>query len=104
VVRGGGVVILLVYKRIRHLVVFLATLAVTDWVVTVVLFVSLPPPTVPALVPTTNYLFPSKPVSALAITLFSAVFVLFPPGRPRRWARVGSSAVLVVVILAGLCL
>jgi hypothetical protein len=104
VLRGAVVVILLVYKRIRHLVVFLATLAVTDWVVTVVLFVSLPPPTVPALVPTTTYSFPSKPVSALAITLFSAVFVLFPPGRPRRWARVGSSAVLVVVILAGLYL
>jgi hypothetical protein len=104
VLRGAVAVVLLLYKRIRHLVVFLTTLVVTDWVVTTALFVELPRPAVQPLVTTTTYTFPSRPVSALAITLFSACFVLFPAGKPRRWARVGAWVVVGVVILAALYL
>jgi tRNA A-37 threonylcarbamoyl transferase component Bud32 len=104
ILRGAVVVVLLAYRRIRHLIVFLVTLVVTDWVVTSVLFVSLPPPSVQAAVPTSTYSFPSKPVSALAITLFSATFVVFPRGRPRLWARVGSTTLLTLVVLGGLYL
>jgi len=44
------VLVLVLYRRFRHLVVFLATLAVTDWVAARVLFVELPRPGVPVLV------------------------------------------------------
>src|SRR5262249_9112203 len=98
------VVVLIVYGRIRHLVVFLGTLVATDWVVTRALFVPMARPSVPALVTTTSYSFPSRSVSALAITLCSAAFVLFPAGGPGRPARIGAGVVLAVVILSGLYL
>jgi hypothetical protein len=47
--RIATVLVLVLYRRFRHLVVFLATLAVTDWVVARVLFVELPRPGVPVL-------------------------------------------------------
>ena len=65
--RLGTVVVLVVYRRFRHLVVFLATLVVTDWLVVRVLAVQLPWPTVPALMAAAAYAFPSKAISALAL-------------------------------------
>jgi hypothetical protein len=59
-VRGATVVVLVVYRRFRHLVVFLATLVVTDWVVARLLFVELPGPGVPVLVEQGSYAFPSR--------------------------------------------
>ncbi len=103
VLRVACVAVLLVVGRIRHLVVFLGTLVVTDWVVSRPLFVPLPKPPVPSLV-TATYTFPSRPVSALAITTFSACFVLAPAGRARRIALWISAVVVALVILAGLYL
>jgi tRNA A-37 threonylcarbamoyl transferase component Bud32 len=103
-VRGVAVVILIVYRRFRHLVVFLLTLVVTDWVVARALFVKLPSPDVTPLIPTEVYSFPSKPVSALAITLFTAAFSVFPRGQPRRLARWTFGIALALVILSGLYL
>ncbi len=102
--RGVAVVVLVVYRRFRHLVVFLATLVVTDWVVARALFVELPSPDVSPLVPTEVYSFPSKPVSALAITLFTAAFCLFPKGRARRVALWTFGIALGLVVLSGLYL
>jgi hypothetical protein len=104
ILRGAVVVVLLATRRFRHLVVFLGTLVLTDWLVSRILFASMPRPSTPALVETTTYSFPSRPVSALAITLCSAAFVLFPAGRPRRAARVACGVVLGVVWLAGVYL
>jgi hypothetical protein len=102
--RWGIVVVLVVYRRFRHLVVFLATLVVTDWVVVRLLFVELPRPTVPVLVDADTYAFPSKSISALAITLYAATFVLLPRGRGRNRLRAGIVAGLVLVVLAELYL
>ncbi|HEY2959873.1 MAG TPA: hypothetical protein VGM21_16955 [Actinomycetota bacterium] len=102
--RLATVVVLVAYRRFRHLVVFLATLAVTDWVVVRPLFVELPRPTVPALVDTDEYAFPSRAVTALAVTLFAMAYVLLPRGRSRRRVQAGSVAVLALVILAALYL
>jgi membrane-associated phospholipid phosphatase len=104
IMRGVVVVVLLAFRRIRHLVVFLGTLVATDWVVSRALFVPLQKPPVAAAVTTTTYTFPSRPVSALAITLFSACFVLAPAGRARHVARWVAAAVVALVILAGLYL
>jgi hypothetical protein len=80
-------------------VVFLATLVVTDWVVVRLLFVELPRPTVPVLVNVDGYAFPSRAISALAITLHAMTFVLVPRGRGRNRLRAGFTAGLVVVVV-----
>jgi len=102
--RWGVAVVLVVYRRFRHLVVFLATLVVTDWVVVRLLFVELPRPTVPVLVDADAYAFPSKSISALAITLYATTFVLMPRGRGRKRLRGGFTAGLALVVLAELYL
>jgi hypothetical protein len=102
--RSATVVVLVVYRRFRHLVVFLATLVVTDWVVARLLFVELPRPDVPVLVEVRSYTFPSRPVAALAITLFAMTFVLVARGRGRNRLRAGLSAAVVLAVLAELYL
>jgi hypothetical protein len=100
--RLATVVVLVVYRRFRHLVVFLATLVATDWIVVRLLVVELPRPEVPALVEVDAYAFPSKAISTLAITLFAMAFVLLPKGSARNRLRAGSVAVLALVVLAEL--
>jgi hypothetical protein len=102
--RLGTVLVLVLYRRFRHLVVFLATLVVTDWVVVRLLFVELPRPDVPVLVDADAYAFPSKSIAALAITLYAMTFVLLPRGRGRNRLRAGFTAALVLVALAELYL
>jgi hypothetical protein len=97
--RIATVLVLVLYRRFRHLVVFLATLVVTDWVVVRLLFVELPRPTVPVLVDVDGYAFPSRAISALAITLHAMTFVLVPRGRGRNRLRAGFTAGLVVVVV-----
>ena len=104
VLRVATVVVLVVYGRFRHLVVFLVTLVVTDWVVVRLLFVELPAPSVPVLADSGAYAFPSKSISALAITLYAMPFVLAPRGRARNRLRAGVAAALVLVVLAELYL
>ena len=102
VLRIGTVLVLVLYRRFRHLVVFLVTLVVTDWVVVRLLFVELPSPTVPVLVDVDGYAFPSKAIAALAITLYAMTFVLVPRGTGRNRLRAGFTAGLVLVVLAEL--
>jgi membrane-associated phospholipid phosphatase len=66
--------------------------------------VELPRPTVPVLVDADTCAFPSRPMSALAITLYVAGFVLLPRGRGRNRLRAGIVAGLVLVGLAELYL
>jgi hypothetical protein len=102
--RWGIALVLVAYRRFRHLVVFLATLVVTDWVVARLLFVELPRPTVPVLVDADVYAFPSRSISALAITLYAMTFVLVARGRGRNRLRAGFTAGLALVVLADLYL
>ena len=102
--RLATVLVLVVYRRFRHLTVFLATLVVTDWVVVRLLFVELPRPDMPVLVDQASYAFPSRGISALAITLFAMTFVLVPRGRGRDRLRAALAIVLALVVLAQLYL
>ena len=68
VLRWGTVLALAVLGRFRHLVVFLATFVVTDWVVARALHVTLEPPDVTVLAEAGTYAFPSLSLAALAIT------------------------------------
>jgi hypothetical protein len=102
--RIATVVVLVVYRRFRQLVVFLATLVVTDWLVVRLLAVELPRPTVPVLVEVDAYAFPSKAISTLAITMAAMSFVLVGRGRLRNWLRAGFTVALALVVLAELYL
>jgi len=102
--RWATALVLVVYRRFRHLVVFLATLVVTDWVVVRLLFVELPRPDVPALAGEGVYAFPSKSISTLAITLFAMLYVLVPRGRDRNRLRAAVVVVLGLVVVADLYL
>ena len=102
--RVGTVVVLILFKRWRHMVVFLATFVITDWVALRALFVERPAPDVAVLVQGATPAFPSPPVTALAITLFSMVFTLARVGRPRSRLRAGAVVVLALVVAAELYL
>jgi hypothetical protein len=102
--RLGTVLVLVVYRRFRHLVVLLAVFVASDWAVVRLLFVELPRPEVPVPVEVDGYAFPSKSIAALAITLYAMVFVLLPRGRGRNRLRAGFSGLLVLVVLADLLL
>jgi tRNA A-37 threonylcarbamoyl transferase component Bud32/membrane-associated phospholipid phosphatase len=95
------VVPLLVFRRVRHLVVFVVALAVASQL-TVVLSAMLkrPRPFGVVIDGTWNgYALPSVQVAILAASLVSALYVLVPEG---RWRQVGKWAVTAIVVLAGL--
>jgi tRNA A-37 threonylcarbamoyl transferase component Bud32 len=85
--RWGTIAVLALYRRWRQLIVFLVTFVVSDWVVQNLLSVER---SVPAgLEPLTGratFWFPSRPVSALAVTIAGMAIVLVPAGARRRSA------------------
>jgi tRNA A-37 threonylcarbamoyl transferase component Bud32 len=93
--RLATLVVLAAYRRWRHLVVFLATLVMTDWIV---LRLGVERPTPEGVQPLSDHApfwFPSRPVVALAVTLVAMGFVLVPAGVRRRavvWIAVAVSA------------
>lgn len=106
-IRWGAIVVLAVYRRWRHLLVFLTTFVVTDWVVLRLLGVEREPPAgVEPLTDRVAYWFPSRPVAALSVTLAGLALVLVPAGGRRRavlWASLVVSVVYAsarVVLLA----
>src|SRR5688572_11706985 len=103
VLRWGTVVALAVLGRFRHLVVFLATFVVTDWVVARALHVALEPPDVTVLADAGTYAFPSRSIAALAITLVGISLVLVPRGA-RRTASWLVHGTLLLVFAAELIL
>ena len=104
VLRWGTVAALAVLGRFRHLVVFLATFVVTDWVVARALHVALEPPDATVLAEAGTYAFPSLSIAALAITLIGISLVLVPRGAARRIAAWVVHGALLAVVLAELIL
>ena len=104
VLRWGTVVALAALGRFRHLVVFLATFVVTDWVVARALHVALEPPDVPVLAEAGTYAFPSLSIAALAITLIGISLVLVPRGAARRTVSWLVHGTLLAVLIAELIL
>jgi tRNA A-37 threonylcarbamoyl transferase component Bud32 len=102
--RWGTVFALAVLGRFRHLVVFLSTFVVTDWVVARALHVALDPPDVPVLAEAGTYAFPSLSIAAIAITLVGISLVLVPRGAARRTATWLVHGALLAVVLAELIL
>jgi tRNA A-37 threonylcarbamoyl transferase component Bud32 len=102
--RLGTVLVLAVVRRFRHLVVFLATIVVTDWLVVNLLSVPLPAPDVPVLADPGTFAFPSRSIAAVAVTLTAIVAVLVPAGRARFPMRILAHALIALVVLVELYL
>ena len=98
------VLVLAFVGRFRHVVVFLATIVVTDWLVVNLLSVPLPAPDVPVLAANGTFAFPSRSIAAVAVTLTAIVAVLVPAGRARAAARVIAHVVIALVVLVELYL
>ncbi|HEX6844141.1 MAG TPA: hypothetical protein VF235_03400, partial [Actinomycetota bacterium] len=96
------VVALLVWRRWRHLLVFLVTVVVVSTVsVGLQLVIGRPRPTgVVFLFDWHGFSFPDVPVTALACALAGGVYGLVPGGRRRFRAQVGLGALLVAVGVA----
>ena len=104
IIRVVVLVIAALFKRWRHLVTILALYVVVDFLDTILAVQRPDPEGVTVLSTNATTVFPSFPVAALSVTLFGAVMVLAPSGRPRRLARAGASVVMGLVVLARLLL
>jgi membrane-associated phospholipid phosphatase len=95
------VVPLLVFRRIRHLVVYVVALAVVSQLAVVLAAVLKRPRPFGVVIDGTwnGYALPSVSVAILAASLVSVLYVLVPEG---RWRQVGKWAATAIVALAGL--
>jgi tRNA A-37 threonylcarbamoyl transferase component Bud32/membrane-associated phospholipid phosphatase len=95
------VIPLLIFKRFRHLVVYVVALAVTSHVAVVLSVVLKRPRPFGAVIDGSwnGYALPSIQIAVLAASLVSALYVLVPEG---RWRQAGKWAATAIVALAGL--
>jgi tRNA A-37 threonylcarbamoyl transferase component Bud32/membrane-associated phospholipid phosphatase len=95
------VVPLLVFKRIRHLVVYVVALAVTTQVALLLSAVLKRPRPFGVVIDGSwnGYALPSIHVAVLAASLVSVLYVLVPEG---RWRQAGKWAATAIVAVAGL--
>jgi membrane-associated phospholipid phosphatase len=95
------VVPLLVFKRIRHLVVYVVALALTEHLAIVLSIVLKRPRPFGVVIDGTwnGYALPSIHIAVLAASLVSILYVLVPEG---RWRQAGKWAATAVVAVAGL--
>jgi tRNA A-37 threonylcarbamoyl transferase component Bud32/membrane-associated phospholipid phosphatase len=95
------VVPLLVFRRIRHLVVYVVALAVASQLAVVLSAVLKRPRPFGVVIDGSwnGYALPSVQVAILAAGLVSALYALVPEG---RWRQVGKLAATAIVALAGL--
>ena len=105
VLRWGMFIVLVFYKRWRHLVAGLFVILLVGAVsMGMEIAVARPRPLVEILVPWEGYSHPSLPLAGLAATLGIAGYSLIPKGKWRSWWFVGSTAVLLIAVFARLYL
>ena len=106
IIRWGTLLALLVFKRFRHLFVFLGCVLGVGWITTnLAIYFLRPRPT--GLEILTHWLgssFPSRPVAALAVTLVGICYCLVVQGPPRQMAKLVSFGLIALVGLARLYL
>ncbi len=102
--RAVVALVLVAFKRFRQLVAFLATFVVVDWLVATALSVPLPAPDVAPVVAPGPFTFPSRPISAIAITVILMAFVLVPRGPARRAVLVVGNVLIAAEVAAQLFL
>jgi membrane-associated phospholipid phosphatase/tRNA A-37 threonylcarbamoyl transferase component Bud32 len=106
-VLGAAVIVLtMIFRRWRHLLVFLGSVLVLDEVGTLIYnALSRPRPYgVPIIGSWAGYAGGSPPVAVLTILLMGIVYCLAVPGRARTWTKAAVAAVVAVFALARLYL
>ncbi len=106
-VAGASVIVLtVIFRRWRHLLVFMGSVLFLDIAGTLIYHaLSRPRPYgVPIIGSWAGYSGASPPVAVLTIFLMGAVYCLAVPGRPRFYAKVAVAAVVAVFALARLYL
>ncbi len=100
--RWGTILVLVVFKRWRHLLVFVGSLIAVELVTyTVAVTVGRPRPFgVVILTDWNGFSMPSRPIAALAVTLFGMAYALVPAGRERYLAKWASAWIIAVVWIA----
>jgi tRNA A-37 threonylcarbamoyl transferase component Bud32 len=104
---GGGILVLLiVFRRWRHLFTFFASLLVAGilGLLVYLLVRRARPYGVTIIGDWTGYAAPSFPILTLAIGLVALTYSMVVPGRPREWAKLGTVVVIAVVAFARLYL
>lgn len=96
----------LVFRRFRHLIVFLATVLVTTLVTTgIAAAFTRPRPVVAEVLGTWNgYSHPSRPLADLAVVLVGLTYTLVPRGRWRQLTKAGTGAFLLAMAFTRLYL
>ena len=106
VVGASVIVLTMIFRRWRHLLVFIGSVLFLDIAGTLIYnALSRPRPYgVPIIGSWAGYSGGSPPVAVLTILLMGAVYCLAVPGRPRTWTKVAVAAVVAVFALARLYL
>jgi membrane-associated phospholipid phosphatase len=106
VMRWGTILVLLFFKRFRHLFVFLGSVLGVGFVCTVVAqsIVRARPLGIEMIGHWEGAAHPSRPVASVAATFIGICYSLVPPGRPRWWAKWISGFLIGALALARLYL
>jgi tRNA A-37 threonylcarbamoyl transferase component Bud32/membrane-associated phospholipid phosphatase len=105
-IRWSVVLILVAFRRWRHLVVYVGALFVLELVVFVMAEgLARPRPFgVTILGPWTGFSMPSRPMAGLAVSIVGGIYALAPHGRARDVGKVAAAAILAIVIVARMIL
>jgi tRNA A-37 threonylcarbamoyl transferase component Bud32 len=105
-IRWTVVLVLVVFRRWRHLVVYVTALLVLEVVVYIMAEgLARPRPFgVTILGPWAGFSMPSRPLAGLAVSIVGALFALLPHGRVRDAGKVAAAVILGVVIVARMIL
>src|SRR5438093_4154709 len=106
VIRWTAVAVLVVFRRWRHLVVYVGALLVLEVVVYLMAEgLARPRPFgVTILGPWTGFSMPSRPLAGLAVSIVGALYALLPHGRPRDLGKAAAAGILALVIVARMIL
>jgi membrane-associated phospholipid phosphatase/tRNA A-37 threonylcarbamoyl transferase component Bud32 len=101
-IRWGVILALIVFRRWRHLFVFLGAIIITEIVAyNASTIVARPRPLgIPILTGWQGYSMPSRPMAGLAVSALGAMYALIVAGRPRSMAKWAIWIVLVILGLA----
>ena len=100
--RWGTIAVLVAFRRWRHLLVFVVSIAVLELFTyqASLLFVLPRPGDVTILAHWSGYAEPARPAASLAVTMLAMAYALLPHGRGRDAAKLATGIVLFVVSAA----